>query len=490
MTATLYGRYKKKMYDSGGSLYNSGMLPSVTAGTGASSQATSLATTYSAKAVGTTGSTIGAGIVGSAGAIGSIANDAIDTFSKGDALTGRKSMGSSIGKGAVSGAVAGTAILPGWGTAIGAVVGAGIGFFKGKADKKNAMSGLYSRSLNQGMVDSSMSRARVQEDPSLYAGYKGAGYFAYGGTMGDKKPTGTVTTTLPASRYNSEEEIAKDNKFARDFSRRHSSNEYLNENTVVARNVGDPKVQFVDQNGKLVSHNSPKLGTTLPGGVSINDVFQTSEGQYGYYHPQNGTFNPVDSQAIYSRYGQKDNSTAKLSEGGKIHIKLSHKGKFTAWAAQHDMGVQEAAKSVMSNKDNYSSSVIKMANFARNFGGKKEFGGEITAPLARAYMTGGSAKSLSSDNAELKGNSHANGGIDIPSMGAEVEGGETTVGDYVFSKKLGFAALHKPIAVAKGKIESKPATSERVNSMKLLQAREERLKQAQELVKSKLPQHA
>jgi len=109
----------------------------------------------------------------------------------------------------------------------------------------------------------------------------------------------------------------------------------------------------------------------------------------------------------------------------------------------------------------------------------------VTAPLARAYMSGGKAKALSSDNAELQGNSHAEGGIDIPDTGAEVEGGETTKGNYVFSKKLGFAAVHKPLAVAKGKIEKKPPTAERVSSIKRLNMRENELATLQENFKKK-----
>lgn len=111
---------------------------------------------------------------------------------------------------------------------------------------------------------------------------------------------------------------------------------------------------------------------------------------------------------------------------------------------------------------------------------------EMSSPLAAMYMSGGKAKSLSSDNAELVGRSHKQGGIHIPEMNAEVEGGETTIGDYVFSKKLGFADIHKPIAKAKGKIEAKPATAERVNSLRRLKDEEQSMMLAQEYFKSKL----
>lgn len=55
-----------------------------------------------------------------------------------------------------------------------------------------------------------------------------------------------------------------------------------------------------------------------------------------------------------------------------IKIKPSHKGKFTAWATEHGFkSVQDAASAVMANKDKYSPEVVKMANFARNFGGSQ-----------------------------------------------------------------------------------------------------------------------
>jgi hypothetical protein len=51
----------------------------------------------------------------------------------------------------------------------------------------------------------------------------------------------------------------------------------------------------------------------------------------------------------------------------KIQIKKSNRGKFTAWAKRHGFkSVSAAASHVLANKGKYSSSVVKMANFARN----------------------------------------------------------------------------------------------------------------------------
>ena len=56
----------------------------------------------------------------------------------------------------------------------------------------------------------------------------------------------------------------------------------------------------------------------------------------------------------------------KKKSGGKIHIKPENKGKFTASAKKAKMGVQEFANHVLANKEDYSSTQVKRANFARN----------------------------------------------------------------------------------------------------------------------------
>jgi hypothetical protein len=104
--------------------------------------------------------------------------------------------------------------------------------------------------------------------------------------------------------------------------------------------------------------------------------------------------------------------------------------------------------------------------------------------LSRVHAQGGTLAPLSSRHTEVQGPSHAQGGVALPAYNAEVEGGETTSGTMVFSKDLGFAQLHKPIAKAMGKIETKPATPERMNALKRLHAREQELFQLQEQLKS------
>lgn len=54
-------------------------------------------------------------------------------------------------------------------------------------------------------------------------------------------------------------------------------------------------------------------------------------------------------------------------------IKPENKGKFTAWAKKNGFkDACSAASSVMSNKKKYSEEVVKMANYANNFGCKNK----------------------------------------------------------------------------------------------------------------------
>lgn len=65
-------------------------------------------------------------------------------------------------------------------------------------------------------------------------------------------------------------------------------------------------------------------------------------------------------------YGPDINDSVQYGEGGKIIIKPSKRGTFTAAAKKRGLGVQEFASRVLANKENYSSIMVKKANFARN----------------------------------------------------------------------------------------------------------------------------
>jgi hypothetical protein len=67
--------------------------------------------------------------------------------------------------------------------------------------------------------------------------------------------------------------------------------------------------------------------------------------------------------------------SSQMAYGG-ININPANKGKFTASANRAGMGVQEFASKVLANKEDYSSTQVKRATFARNSAGwKKQMGG-------------------------------------------------------------------------------------------------------------------
>lgn len=137
------------------------------------------------------------------------------------------------------------------------------------------------------------------------------------------------------------------------------------------------------------------------------------------------------------------------AEGGKIYIKPSKRGTFTAAAKRHGKGVQEFARQVLANKENYSPAMIKKANFARNFGGRKkanggylfEEGGNLFASIPNLGQHGG----IFSNGVTIIGNggTHESNPMEGVPMGIApdgnpnlVEEGEVIFNDYVFSNRL------------------------------------------------------
>lgn len=92
---------------------------------------------------------------------------------------------------------------------------------------------------------------------------------------------------------------------------------------------------------------------------------------FGNRTPNNGNFN----QSLNRWQGFVPLQT--FANGGKIYIKPENRGSFTREAQKRGLGVQEFASRVMANKDDYPSSLVKKANFARNAAHWNAFGGEL-----------------------------------------------------------------------------------------------------------------
>lgn len=140
-----------------------------------------------------------------------------------------------------------------------------------------------------------------------------------------------------------------------------------------------------------------------------------------------------ENQFLQSMYNVEVFGGSLFKEGG-IMIKKENRGKFTESANRANMGVQEYARHILANKEDYSPTLIKRANFARNFGGRKAFGGDLNT-YGGIYNGG-----LEYIN---NGSTHENNilggvpmGFDRDGIPNLVEEGETIWNDYVFSNRL------------------------------------------------------
>lgn len=84
-------------------------------------------------------------------------------------------------------------------------------------------------------------------------------------------------------------------------------------------------------------------------------------------------------EAMNEIFDLNEISDLLYAEGGGIHIQPSKRGTFTAAAKKHGKGVQEFARQVLANKENYSSAMVKKANFARNASKWHADGGRLLA---------------------------------------------------------------------------------------------------------------
>lgn len=115
-----------------------------------------------------------------------------------------------------------------------------------------------------------------------------------------------------------------------------------------------------------MNNNIDKWGSlSMPERASLISLFTGS-----------GVTNLDEMRALYNEYGN----------GGGIHIDPSKRGTFTSAAKRHGMGVQEFASRVISNKDDYSTAMVRKANFARNAAKWHENGGWLDNGVKTGYQ--------------------------------------------------------------------------------------------------------
>ena len=141
----------------------------------------------------------------------------------------------------------------------------------------------------------------------------------------------------------------------------------------------DQAWSVMEKGGKWIQKAVKHPGRCTPGSPNYDcpkgspqwNLAQTFKKHHGF-HEEGGM--------IGEQGGEVDSNVMEFAEfkDGGIHIKPENVGKFTAWAERHNMSVQEAASHIMANKDKYSSTLVKRANFAKNAAKwKHEEGGEV-----------------------------------------------------------------------------------------------------------------
>lgn len=206
-----------------------------------------------------------------------------------------------------------------------------------------------------------------------------------------------------------------------------------------------------------------------------------------------------ENQFLQSMYNVEAFGGPLFKEGG-IMIKKENRGKFTESANRANMGVQEYARHILANKEDYSPTLIKRANFARNFGGRKAFGGDLntyggTYNGGLEYIDNGGTHEQNPFNGVPMGTDR-NG---TPNL---VEEGETIWNDYVFSNRLKvpetltdkyklskditFAEASKKLGKEIEETPNDPISKRTFNSfMQDLQQSQEEVKTKKELAKAK-----
>lgn len=139
---------------------------------------------------------------------------------------------------------------------------------------------------------------------------------------------------------------------------------------------------------------------------------------------------------------------AYAAEGGPINIKKKNRGKFTESANMAGMGVQEYARHILANKDKYSSTLVKRANFARNAAGWKHALGGYIKDRDNMYNNMLESQTHGGDFSNgvtfiNNGGTHEQNPFEGVPMGVApdgqpnlVEEGEVLYNDYVFSNRL------------------------------------------------------
>jgi hypothetical protein len=384
-------------------------------------------------------------------------------------------------KGMGTGASIGSTFGP-IGTFAGAVVGGVAGYFSGKAEGK-----VKKRAYDAWQADyMKAEQSRIDSNSSRYQDFQstGSGYYRNGGKV--YKPS-SVSTTMPQFNNLATTEYNDPNMspINTDPLLRIAKDTYLDQTpNGKAYNIGSTVNDWYENktlgNSANLVLEGIKLGTG-PAWDAVGNTAQELISQYQnprpvYGMPGNASQGP---KVIRQQKALVRNTPNQSGISSTYATKpLMQKGIGGSLPYYKTMPEDFSGKSgnEVSAKDFWTDRGMKVPTMA--------MGGSMASNyMANQKAVGGNLVPLSSDAVEVKGPSHANGGVKLPEMEAEVEGKEVIKDDYVFSEQLGFAKEAKKLAKAKGRIEEKPSTPERINSLKLLESKENQLKLAQEFIR-------
>lgn len=132
------------------------------------------------------------------------------------------------------------------------------------------------------------------------------------------------------------------------------SREYLDDpHSFVQRVLNDLNSNGIRYVNQVEGKGTESIGIPDAKNIKLSNLFT---------YDDNGNLIPLSKRADFTKNDVRHNS------GKDIHIKKANRGKFTEAANEHNMGVQEFARQVLSApKGKYSPTLRKRANFARNF---------------------------------------------------------------------------------------------------------------------------
>lgn len=386
---------------------------------------------------------------------GMVASSLLDTIDPTDRFGTRSGVGAA-GSGAIKGAMAGAALGPA-GLVGGAIVGAATSFIgnkKAQEEKQNI--------LTEEVEDATKERDaqvlnRLANNPELQYGSGNSSMYNYGGTVKGK----------PSGRFN--------------LMRRTPKSVSLSPDLLPDIAISPNKIARFKDGGKLgkVTMKADNTRVDLP----IRKELRNMGGRL-----------PIIKKAYNNKLSTKDtdfnNWYKKNTLEGQSNIPYNEKLSYDYYSFYKNGEYKDPSFNIeqhfpdtykrpnhptFSNESIYSTPEYPGGQWE---GEKYNKNGKFIR-----YQNGGRLKPLAPGISKVQGPSHEEGGVKFPELNAELEGGETISGDFVFSKDLGFAKVHERLAKSMNKNSKRPLTVLNKQTAEAMSRKEGFLKIYQEQVK-------